>query len=215
MSKTPLFIVFEGPDGSGTSTQIEILHDRLSREGHDVVKTREPGGTCIGEEIRELILSPEFSNLDNVAELLFFSAIRRQHIVELIQPSLNAGKPVLSDRYVASSYAYQESGRGTPKDFVTSINYIAIQGLFPDFTIFFDLPFEQANERQGNRDREKDRLELEGRGLQERVRSRYLELAASDPDSVLIDASRSIEKVGEEVWNTLTKKYPCFPFKEK
>ena len=125
----PLFIAFEGIDGAGTTTQCERLCARLRLEGHDVVQTREPGGTEACERIRDLVLDPALKSLDAVTELFLMGASRRQHVAELIEPSLRSGKPVISDRYAQSSVAYQGIGRGLGVDLVSRINKIATGGL--------------------------------------------------------------------------------------
>ena len=149
--KSPLFVVFEGPDGSGTSTQCQIMCDRLRSLGHEIVQTREPGGTEAGERIRALVLDGTLEDLDDVAELLLYAASRRQHLQQLIEPSLAAGKPVISDRYAASSFAYQGAGRGLGPEVVTVVNELATSGREPDATVFLDLPLHQAVRRRRNR----------------------------------------------------------------
>ena len=210
----PLFIVFEGIDGAGTTTQCECLCARLRLEGHDVVQTREPGGTEACERIRDLVLNPALKSLDAVTELLLMGASRRQHVAELIEPSLRSGKPVISDRYAQSSVAYQGIGRGLGVDLVSRINRIATGGLTADLTIFFDLDVNTALHRRRARTGE-DRLELEGIEFQAAVRQAFLDLAGEAPtQSLLVDADKPIEDLAQYVHHTLLARFPQFPFRK-
>lgn len=212
--RSPLFLVFEGPDGSGTSTQCQILCDGLRSAGHEIVQTREPGGTEAGERIRSLVLDEPMENLDHLVELLLYAASRRQLVQELIEPALAAGKPVISDRYAASSYAYQGAGRGLDDEVVKVVNDIATGGREPDATILLDLPGEQAGERMSHRGGPRDRIEAEGRGLQERVSLAYRQMAESDPERILlVEASSGVEEVAARVSRTLSTRFPRFPYR--
>ena len=212
--RSPLFVVFEGPDGSGTSTQCQILCDRLRAEGHEIVQTREPGGTEAGERIRSLVLDRELKALDDVAELFLYAASRRQHLQELIEPALSSGKPVISDRYAASSFAYQGAGRGLGPELVSAVNEVATRGREPDATIFLDLSPEQARRRRGNRGEEGDRIEAAGEALQERVSLAYRQLAGKDPDRCfLLDASPGVREVAASVERGLLCRFPSFPYR--
>lgn len=212
--RAPLFVVFEGPDGSGTSTQCQILCDGLRSAGHEIVQTREPGGTEAGERIRLLLLDEQVGNLDHLVELLLYAASRRQLLQELIEPALASGKPVISDRYAASSYAYQGAGRGLGTEVVKVVNDLATRGREPDATILLDLPGEQAGERIANRGGRKDRIEAAGRGLQERVSLAYRQMAESDRERVLlVDASPGVEEVAASVRLNLCTRFPRFPYR--
>ena len=212
--RSPLFVAFEGPDGSGTSTQCQILCDRLRSAGHDIVQTREPGGTEAGERIRSLVLDEGLENLDHLVELLLYAASRRQLLAQLVEPALAAGKPVITDRYVASSYAYQGAGRGLGVEVVKVVNDLATGGREPDATILLDLPMEQAGERRRNRGGRQDRIEAEGDGLQERVSLAYRQMAEGDRDRVLVlDASPGVEEVAACVSRNLAARFPRFPFR--
>ena len=210
----PLFIAFEGIDGAGTTTQCELLCARLRLEGHDVVQTREPGGTEACERIRDLVLDPALKSLDAVTELFLMGASRRQHVAELIEPSLRSGKPVISDRYAQSSMAYQGIGRGLGVDLVGRINEIATGGLTADLTIFFDLNVNTALHRRRARTGE-DRLELEGVEFQAAVRQAFINLAGEAPtQSLLVDADKPIEDLAQHVYRALLVRFPQFPFRK-
>jgi len=206
-----LFVVFEGIDGSGTTTQSERLVSDLRRRGHEVVYTREPGGTRLGEDIRELILDPKYGDVDPIAELLLYAASRRQHVYELIEPALQSGKPVICDRYAASTVAYQGAGRGLDSTIITSVNELAKGGREADLTILLDLSVEEAMGRR--RDRKEDRLELSGQRLQELAREAYIDFVSADPECrVLIDAAGAEDAVFKSVNKTLIDRWPSFPF---
>ncbi|NOX44987.1 MAG: dTMP kinase [Caldiserica bacterium] len=186
----PLFIVLEGPDAAGKSTQLELLAAELSRRGIDVVTTREPGGTDLGRALRGILLDPR-RRIEPLAELFLLLADRRQHVEELIKPALAEGKWVISSRYTLSSLAYQGYGRGIPMETVRRLNEIATGGLSPDYTFLLDVPPEVALERAG----ETDRFEAEGLAFRARVREAYLQLIKSVPNGYVIDATRPPEEV--------------------
>ena len=186
----PLFIVLEGPDAAGKSTQLALLSRELSRRGIPVVVTREPGGTELGRALRGILLDPG-RRIEPLAELFLLLADRRQHVEELIRPALEAGKWVISSRYTLSSVAYQGYGRGIPVDLVRELNAIATGGLEPDYTFLLDVPPEVALERTGT----KDRFEAEGLAFRARVRQAYLELIKGIPNGHVIDATGSPEEV--------------------
>ncbi len=186
----PLFIVLEGPDAAGKSTQLGLLAAELSRRGVDVVTTREPGGTELGRALREILLDPG-RRIEPLAELFLLLADRHQHVEELIRPALAAGKWVISSRFTLSSLAYQGYGRGIPARVVRRLNEIATGGLVPDYTFLLDVPPEVALERAGT----KDRFEAEGLAFQTRVREAYLRLIKAVPNGYVIDATRPPEEV--------------------
>ena len=202
-----LFITFEGIDGCGKSTQCELLKNYLSDNGKDFIFVREPGGTVIGERIREILLDKKNTQMTPRTELLLFEAARAQITDEVIKPALDEGRIVICDRFFDSSSAYQGMARGMGMDFVSSLNMAATGGLKPDVTFFFDITAEEALSRRGKRGEASDRIELAGMKFQEDVRRGYLELAEnSDGRIVTIDASKSVEDIFEEVKGALKGK---------
>ncbi|MCR4704218.1 MAG: dTMP kinase [Saccharofermentans sp.] len=199
-----LFITFEGIDGCGKSTQCELLRNYLESLGRDFIFVREPGGTVIGEHIREILLDKKNSGMTPRTELLLFEAARAQITDEVIKPALESGKTVICDRFFDSSSAYQGMARGMGMDFVASLNMAATGGLKPDVTFFFDISAEEALARRGKRGEASDRIELAGLKFQEDVREGYLELAKnSDGRIVTLDATLGIEEIFEQIKQTL------------
>lgn len=203
-----MFITFEGPEGSGKTTILEIVTKQLVDDGFPILRTREPGGTPISEEIREVILNKKNTLLDSKAEALLYAASRRQHLVEKIWPALKEGKIVLCDRYLDSSLAYQGVGRGLGIQEVLDINMFATDGEFPDLTIYFDLDPKVGLERiRKNKGREINRLDLEKLNFHNRVRDGFLEIAKMFPNRiVVIDACCSIEEVTTKVLQIIRQK---------
>lgn len=202
-----IFITFEGIDGCGKSTQCEMLKSHLESEGKDFIFVREPGGTVIGERIREILLDKKNSQMTARTELLLFEAARAQITDEVIKPALEEGKIVLCDRFFDSSSAYQGMARGMGMDFVGSLNMAATGGLKPDITFFFDITAEEALARRGKRGEASDRIELAGLKFQEDVRNGYLELAKnSDGRIVTIDATHGIDEIFGQILETLEGK---------
>ncbi|MCQ2502860.1 MAG: dTMP kinase [Saccharofermentans sp.] len=198
------FITFEGIDGCGKSTQCEMLKDYLKERGVDFIFVREPGGTVIGERIREILLDKKNSQMTSRTELLLFEAARAQITDEVIKPALEEGKIVLCDRFFDSSSAYQGMARGMGMEFVSDLNMAATGGLKPDITFFFDISAEEALERRGKRGEASDRIELAGLKFQEDVRAGYLELAKSSEGRIItIDATKGIEEIFEVVKGSL------------
>lgn len=189
-----MFITFEGADGSGKSTQAELLRDALAAAGREVVLTREPGGTEVGERIRELVLNgPDMSAW---AEATLFAAARAQHVDEVIAPALERGATVICDRYVDSSLAYQGVGRGLGVDEVLELNLTATHGLLPDATFVLLLDPEVATSRVTD----PDRLEREGVKLQAKVDAAYRDLVARFPERIVaLDGARPREEIAREV----------------
>ena len=201
-----LFITAEGGDGSGKSTQLETIRKYMEERGIPCVFTREPGGTPIGEKIREIILDPGNSEMCGWTEALLYAASRAQHVSQLVRPALEEGKCVICDRFVDSSIAYQGFARGLGEA-VAEVNVHAVQGVMPDRTFFFDVSPEKAMERLGSRG-SKDRLEVEPDEFHRRVYEGYRELAKRDAESgngrfVVIDASKDIESVTSQVIGAL------------
>lgn len=189
-----VFIVFEGVEGSGKGTQVELAKEFLEGEGHDVLVTREPGGTPLGEGLREVLLGDQ--PLDARAEALLFAAGRAQHAVAVIRPALERGQLVICDRYVDSSLAYQGVGRGLGEQDVLSLSAWATQGLFPDLVILLNIDPEEGLERSGG----EDRFETEGEEFHEQVADAYLRIADEHPERfVVVDALGTPEEVHERV----------------
>lgn len=214
-----LFISIEGPDGSGKSTVIKHISQRISEKyPHSVVMTREPGGSEIAEKIRALLLDPANKKMDDRTEALLYAASRRQHIKEKILPALEAGKIVLTDRFVDSSVAYQGEGRGLGMDTVATLNEFATEGLEPDLTLYIDVHPEIGLARIAHKDsrREKDRLELEANDFHHRVRAGYQKLLEEHADRmVYIDGERDAQEVINEAWQYVEEKIKTSDLKER
>lgn len=205
MAKRALFITFEGADGSGKSTQLDMAVKHLESKGIDLIKTRDPGGTPLGCKIREILLN-YVGHIAPTCELLLYLADRAQHVEEKLFPALNEGKFVLCDRYVDSTLAYQGYARGLDKNQILLLNNIAAQSLMPDLTLVFDVSTEVAMQRVGDT---KDRLEAEGQNFHRKVREGYLDLAKKYPERiVVIDANKSIEEVHKDVVKVLERLLP-------
>jgi dTMP kinase len=195
-----MFVTFEGLDGSGKSTQAHLLRTRLEEEGKSVVLTREPGGTELGERIRDLVLHG--GHVAPWAEALLYAASRAQHVEEVIRPALEQGSPVICDRYIDSSVAYQGVGRGLGLERVLRLNLDAVGGLLPDRTFLLELDPEQVTARLA--EQEPDRLEREGDDFHARVADGYRELASRFPDRIVVlDGSRPADELAQEVYGAL------------
>lgn len=199
-----IFISVEGPDGAGKTSVVAELLPKLEGYG-EVVSTREPGGVPIAEKIREVILNPEHTSMDDKTELLLYIAARRQHLKERILPALAAGKIVLVDRFIDSSVAYQGFGRGLSPADVDWLNQFATDGLVPDITLYFDIEVEKGLERIAKtRCHEVNRLDLESISLHKRVREGYLAILEAQPDRLVkIDASQALPEVVADAWSAL------------
>lgn len=195
------FIVFEGGDGSGKSTILEMIYNYLKEKGIECVKTREPGGIKISEDIRTIILDTNNTEMDSRTEALLYAAARRQHLVEKVIVALNEGKIVLCDRFVYSSLAYQGHARGLGIDEVFTINKFAIEGYMPDLTILFDVDPQIGLDRIAkNSSREVNRLDLEKLDFHYKVREGYEIVYQNNKDKIIkINAEKSLEEVFEEV----------------
>jgi dTMP kinase len=199
-----LFITVEGIEGVGKSTNLSFVANELRRAGHAVVETREPGGTSLGEQIRQLLLSPQ-TRIAPLAELLLIFAARATHLEEVIRPALNSGKWVVCDRFTDASHAYQGGGRGLPAATVDTLATLVQAELQPDLTLLLDAPLNVAAERQAGRGH-RDRFEQEPADFFGRVRQAYLDLAAKNPGRIrLIDASRPLAQVHEEIRGALAE----------
>ncbi len=199
---TGKFITFEGIDGSGKSTQLQMLAVHLRSRGVDPVITREPGGTALGDKLRKAFLETN-DPVSPMAELLAFAADRAQHVEFLIGPSLREGRVVISDRFADATYAYQGAGRGFPEGKVLQVIELATGGLKPDLTLFFDISVSTALERMASRDHSvevKNRMDEETSDFYDRVRTAYLQIAGRESDRfVVVDASGSAEQIHQRV----------------
>lgn len=193
-----LFITFEGPDGSGKTTQARLLVEHLQAREHAVIYTREPGGTEISEQIRQVILSTRNKAMQREAEVLLFSAARAQIVAELIRPALAAGKIIICDRYADSTMAYQGYGLGLDLDALRAITRFATGGLVPDLTFYVDVPAEIGLARRHRG--ETNRLDQKDVAYHARVRDGYLALAKAEPQRfVVVDGTRTIDAVQQEI----------------
>ncbi|MBL8202449.1 MAG: dTMP kinase [Chromatiales bacterium] len=200
--KSGRFITVEGIEGVGKSTNIGFVANELRRAGHAVVETREPGGTVLGERIRELLLSPD-SRIAPVTELLLVFAARAAHLEEVIRPALNSGKWVVCDRFTDASHAYQGGGRGLPAEAIDALARVVQGGLRPDLTLLLDAPLGISAERQAGRGK-RDRFEQESADFFGRVRQAYLDCAAREPGRIrLINAARPLVEVQDDIRRAL------------
>lgn len=193
------FIVFEGIDGAGKSTQLNMLYQYLQQKGYNLLSTREPGGTQVGEEVRNILLDPNHGDLQSRTEAFLYAAARAQLVYQVIEPTLKEGKIVICDRFVDSTIAYQGYGRNIPRDFLHQINYLATGGLQPDLVLVFDLPVEEGLSRVNKRS-SGDRLEQETQSFYQRVRQGYLEISQQQPHNhTIMDASLPVDKLQQQV----------------
>ena len=199
-----VFIVLEGPDKSGKSTQAELLVKRLRSLEIAVVHTREPGGTSFAEAIRRIVLDPKHQ-VDPTAELLLYEAARAQHTAHKLRPALANGDLVLCERYALATLAYQGCARGIPLTLVRRLNAIATGGLKPDLTIVLDIPDSEFGSRRRSRH---DRLELENSAFRRRVRDGYRLLARKEPRVVLLNGRVPIEELHEEILGRVRRLLP-------
>ena len=193
------FLSMEGPDGSGKGTQLEKLADLLDRYGFEVVRTREPGGTPIGEKIRQILLDRENAGMTDETEALLYAASRAQHVREVIRPAVKEGKVVLCDRFVDSSAAYQGGGRKMGVDRILQINEAAVGGTMPDLTVYLDIDHRKAMARRCAVS-EPDRMEMEAESFHGRVEDGYHQLIAKDPDRfAVVNAEGSREEIAAKI----------------
>jgi len=195
-----MLITFEGLDYCGKSTQVQLLEERLRSRGRPVRVLREPGGTALGEVIRNLLLDRTNSVMTKASELFLFSASRSQLVQEIIRPALEAGAVVLLDRYFDSTTAYQGFGRGIPLDVIYAINRFATGGLIPDLTFLLDIPGTEIARRMSRAETDRDRMESSGIQFYERVREGYSQLAKTEPRFRVLDGMQPIETLQEIIW---------------
>ncbi|MDR7562052.1 MAG: dTMP kinase [Armatimonadota bacterium] len=197
-----MFLALDGPEGAGKTTQVLRLLERLRSAGVEVVTTREPGGTPLGEAIRALLLDPASRGICPQTEMLLFAAARAQFTREVVRPALEAGRVVLSDRSVYASLAYQGYARGLGVEVVRCVNEVATGGLYPDLTLFLDVPPEVGLERVSRARGEGglDRVEGEDAAFHQRVREGFLRLGREDPRVRVVPATGSVEEVAARIW---------------
>jgi len=209
-TKRGVFITFEGPDGSGKSTQLRRLAARLRGDNRTVLETAEPGGTPIGTQIRRVLLDAKNLEMRPTTELLLMFAARAQNVDEAILPSLSRGEIVLCDRFTDSSLVYQGAARGLGAEIVYEVDRIACRGLVPDLTIVVDIETSLGLERAHGRNRKmqdmETRIDEQAIEFHRKVRDAYLQLAADEPGRVrLVDGSRSEETVEKDVWSAVSE----------
>jgi len=203
--KRGFFITLEGIEGAGKSSMVNYIKDFLTKDGHDVIKTREPGGTNVGEQIREILLKNENNSLTPDTELLLMFAARAQHIKEVITPALSSGKTILCDRFIDATYAYQGGGRGIDASRINILEKWVQSDLTPDLTLLFDLDVSVGIERTKKRS-EADRFEQEKSIFFENVRSCYLERAKNEPNRFcIINSALPIQKVEDQIMAILSR----------
>lgn len=202
--KTGFFISLEGIEGTGKTTQAALLAQRMTQHGFGVMLTQEPGGTVIGNRIREILLLPDHKEMSFMTELLLYNAARAQHLSEKILPAIEKGQVVITDRFSDSTVAYQGYGRGIDMSLIASLDSIATNGTKPDLTLLFDLDIETGLKR--NQEINKiDRLELEDIEFHRRVGDGFREIAKREPERVkIIDASLPLTKVQEAAWEIVS-----------
>jgi dTMP kinase len=195
-----MFITFEGPDGSGKTTQSKLLANYLEAQGKQVLWTREPGGSVIGQKLRTLLLEDKSLKLDPLTELFLFAADRAEHVRSVIKPALALGKIVVCDRYIDSTTAYQSGGRGFDRQMVTTLNLLSTEGLAPDKTFIIDVPSEVGLARVQTQRGVADKFEAEALGFHQRVRSMYLNIAQEQAQRcIVIDGTQPIEAIFTQI----------------
>ncbi|MFT4147304.1 MAG: dTMP kinase [Micrococcaceae bacterium] len=201
-----IFITFEGADGSGKTTQIKLLARWLEQQGHSVLTTREPGGTTLGEELRNLLLHS--GDMNAKAEALIFAAARSQHASEVMRPAVDSGTIVLCDRYIDSSAAYQGYGRRLGVQKIIDLSLWATDNFIPDLTLVLDVDTHSSQERRSARSAD-DRIEASGVEFMEKTRQAFLKLAQENPENHhVIDANGTVDQVFEKVVAVVQEKFP-------
>lgn len=203
-----MFITFEGPDGSGKSTVIKSVYERLINDGYSVILTREPGGTPIAEKIRDVILDNSNTALDARTEALLYAASRRQHLVEKIWPAIKEGKIVLCDRFLDSSLAYQGEGRKLGIENILNVNLFATENTYPDLTLFFNISPEEGLKRVSkDKKRVADRLDNENANFHQEVYNGFLKVNSMYKDRIqIVDATKSLNEVIENAYKIIKSK---------
>ncbi|HPB40183.1 MAG TPA: dTMP kinase [Flexilinea sp.] len=202
-----MFITFEGPDGSGKTTQVKRIGRKLIEKGFDIVYTREPGGTEISDQVREILMNMKNKQMCPRTEILLFCAARAQLVEEVIRPALQSGKIVISDRYADSTLAYQGYGHGFEQETLKQLLNFATGNLWPDLTFLLDIPAEKGLRRRINNQEEWNRMDDYQLAFHERVRNGYHQLAAADAQRwEIIDADQSEEAVENEIMQRLARR---------
>ncbi len=195
-----LLITMEGPDGSGKTMQMDLLEKALREQGYPVIRSREPGGTPIGEAIRNVILNPEYTEMDSMTEAMLYAASRAQHVAEKIKPAIAEGYIVLLDRFLDSSLVYQGIGRGMTIETIEAINRFATGGLQPDATIMVYIDYEEGLRRKKQQNGSLDRMEAQQDNFHRRVNEGYLQLAKRYPERIqLIDGARDPQTIHQDI----------------
>ena len=202
---TGKFITLEGPEGAGKSTQASMLADYIKGRGIEVVRSREPGGVSIAEQLREILLNPG-SIIYPKTELLLYASGRAQHTQELIMPALEAGKFVVCERYIHASVAYQGYGRGLDMELIEQLNFISTSGLEPDMTFVLDIDVSEGLKRVESSNREFDRLESENIEFHRKVRDGYLKMAAESDIMIVVDSSGNIMETNRQIIEQIEKR---------
>jgi dTMP kinase len=198
-----MFITLEGGEGAGKSTNLSFVRQWLQRAGREVIVTREPGGTMLGERVRDILLHGRELEISPDSELLLMFAARAEHIARVIRPALASGKTVLCDRFTDATYAYQGGGRGIPAERIAAIENWVQGDLRPDLTLLFDVPVDAGRQRAGQRS-EPDRFERENDEFFTRVHAAYLARARSEPERIrVVDAGRSLDEVERQIGRVL------------
>lgn len=206
------FITFEGGEGAGKSTQVRILAERLRGAGHEVVATREPGGSDGAEAIRGLLLTGDADRWSAVSETLLMYAARRDHIERTIRPALERGAWVISDRFADSSRAYQGAGGGVARGLLAAMETFVVEDTRPDLTLILDLPVEQGLERAGLRGGAEMRFESKGVAFHQRLRDAFLEIAAAEPGRcAVVAADQTPDQVSAAIWSAVAQRLPVGP----
>lgn len=207
MKNKGFLITLEGGEGGGKTTQIVRLRDSLTKAGKDVVVLREPGGTVISEQIREVVLSAKNVGIAFTTEVLLFQAARAQIYREIVLPSLEAGKVVVMDRSRDSSVVYQGMVRGFGKELIEQLNNISTKETYPDITLLLDVPVKEGLRRRES-DGKMNRLDMEATDFHDKVKAAYLELAKTDTTQrwKIVDASHTIDEVEKAIWDIVSKK---------
>ncbi|MCM1498800.1 MAG: dTMP kinase [Clostridium sp.] len=202
-----IFITMEGPDGSGKTTQISLLKKYLEGRGYDIVIAREPGGTAIGEAIREIILNKEYQEMSHMTELFLYASARVQLVNQVIRPALEEGKAVICDRFVESSAVYQGIGRGLGVETVYEVNNYALGDVKPKLTVFMDIEAEEGIKRKRHQS-ELDRMEMEDMSFHHRVVEGYRQLSMLYPDRIFpVDATLPIEEIHSIIVKEVEKRF--------
>lgn len=197
-------IALEGPDGSGKTTQIELLEKHLNEAGYEVVRTREPGGTKISEKIRDIILDNDNADMSYMSEALLYAASRAQLVNEVIKPALKEGKMVICDRFVYSSMVYQGIGRGLGMERIKRINEAALDGLEADLTFMITIPYEEGLKRK-KKQRSLDRLENSGNEFHKKVFEGYLDICKKYDKIEVIDGNRNVDAIHKDIIDAIKK----------